>query len=84
MIARSLAAEAQLEESIRKVVRKALGPGATSDAIEARVRHHLEGPERTARKDDEPPPQLSEAQREQLWWKHYRQCSEPSTTRPSS
>ena len=83
MIARSLAAEAQLEENIRKVVRKAR-PGATSEAIEARVRHHLEGPERTVRDDDEPPHQLSEAQREQLWWKHYRQCSEHSTTRPSS
>ena len=53
MIARSLAAEAQLEENIRKVVRKAR-PGATSEAIEARVRHHLEGPERTVRDDDEP------------------------------
>ena len=84
MIARSLAAEAQLEERIRKVVRNALGPGATSEAIEARVRHHLEGPERTVRDDDETPRRLSDAQREQLWWKHYRQCSEHFTTRPSS
>ena len=80
----SIAAEEDLEERIRNVVRAALGPGATEAVIEAPVRHHLDGPERTAGDDDEPPPELLKAERQALWRKHYQQCNESSTTRPSS